>query len=263
MGFLFRSGISLFLTYTLTASSQLVPNEIPGCQYPSLTSSTYIYFTDPSDSKFAFSIKTGWTDTYDDILRQAITASGFNLSAGYNPSDSMSLCSWVNLGSVVVKGLHRGDISYREFPYTKPYRVPSNETMTRIRNILLDNSPDHDFSILMLTICLPIATIGVMYALAYWLLIRKVNPSTSSPDMELESMDYRRNSDLASPEKPNPFQTISSPPMPKEIKRRDSGPSPLSKVYSVKSASSSQYSEDYRASSIKAGENYSISNVSL
>lgn len=60
-----------------------------GCQYPSLTDGTYIYFT--ANDSLHYSISTPWTRFYPDALRADLAAQGFQLGEE-NSKNKSNLC---------------------------------------------------------------------------------------------------------------------------------------------------------------------------
>jgi hypothetical protein len=86
-----------------------------GCQYPSLSDGTYIYFTNHSDPLLHYSIYTPWTRFYPDALRADLVDQGFQLGAqhGKNGSD---VCGWETVEVVKIHGWHRGEVSFRHLP---------------------------------------------------------------------------------------------------------------------------------------------------
>ncbi|PSN71113.1 hypothetical protein BS50DRAFT_631125 [Corynespora cassiicola Philippines] len=183
--------IVFLVSVHFTLSTPFGRTQIPSCQYPSLTTSTYIYFTTPTDPNFLFSIKTPWTNFYDDDLRGVLPMKGFQLSP--MPSSSRDeICGWRHVESVTVTFIYHGDISYRpKYTAETPLRlmsrnvdrfvnisrhaahsdhqrtVPLNETLARIHNLLYGYSPDKDIIILLCEILIPI----LLFCLAYFLVL--------------------------------------------------------------------------------------------
>ncbi|KAF2866517.1 hypothetical protein BDV95DRAFT_201722 [Massariosphaeria phaeospora] len=108
------------------------PEQIPGCQYPSLTVETYVYFAAPSyDPAYTFSIKTPWINYYAKVLRTTLPAYGFKLVD--EPAIRQDkICNWTVSERVYVGMVHYADISYK---YNTDYQP-----------IALNQTPSHSFT---------------------------------------------------------------------------------------------------------------------
>jgi hypothetical protein len=105
-----------------------------GCQYPSLSDGTYIYFTNRSSPLLYYSIYTPWTRFYPDALRADLGEQGFQLGAQHGKNDS-DVCGWETVDVVKIHGWHRGEVSFRHLPgevvkITKAYNKTSPDSMT-------------------------------------------------------------------------------------------------------------------------------------
>ncbi|KAF2715177.1 hypothetical protein K504DRAFT_457344 [Pleomassaria siparia CBS 279.74] len=180
------------------------PQEIPGCQYPSLTSSAYIYFTTPDDPNFAFSIKTSWTITYEKMLRKALPVGGFTL-VDEPLIDRSEICDWKSLDSVVVGGIRGGDINYHlaiktpkpapahpplDTPRDNTPPTPSRTTLVRIRNVILSTSPVCDFALMIMSVISTILGISFITCMLIHI-VRRINHQNKSrvQDIELSSIN--------------------------------------------------------------------------
>lgn len=114
----FLSGALLF-SLSSSSASQFLPVSLssrlpPGCQYPSATEGTYIYFTHP-DEPFYYSISTPWTRFYPDALRADLAEQRFEIGVQHGETDN-DMCGWTTVDTVKDKGWLRGKVSYRKIP---------------------------------------------------------------------------------------------------------------------------------------------------
>jgi hypothetical protein len=192
-----------------------IPRQVPGCHYPTLGFKTYIHFYAPQDKTLVYAIGTEWRDTYDDILRKALSAHEFVL-LGAPSVNSSEICQWKDLDKVWVAGIHRGDISYQEVstssvldhfvPRNEP-QLPSNDTLIQIRNILLSNAPSYDLLMLILLCILPFLGTALLFGPIWYIAhYRQKASDAEDVDIELSSINapdtpYQSTLDLKIPEK--------------------------------------------------------------
>lgn len=98
-----------FFPSPTSALLPVFPSQPFGCQYPSATYGTYIYFTSPNDTNFAFAIHTGWKQYYPTALRATLILADFRLADAPREHDRKTLCKWQALDNVSIRGWHRGD----------------------------------------------------------------------------------------------------------------------------------------------------------
>ncbi|KAF2733487.1 hypothetical protein EJ04DRAFT_524426 [Polyplosphaeria fusca] len=159
---------------------------------------TYIHFVTSKDPNFFFSIRTAWTETYDDVLRNAIHTSGyFDITNELYKKDRVFLCNgWISYRTIQVAGIEHGEIEYKAKNASAGGLRPSNETLVRIEEILLAHAPDHDVLVLALWIVVP-SLASSMLVVIFMTFMNRSNQQDSSAktantneadDIELQSM---------------------------------------------------------------------------
>ncbi|KAF2254009.1 hypothetical protein BU26DRAFT_502109 [Trematosphaeria pertusa] len=272
----------ILLTLTLPSSAlaqfPFVLRQVPGCQYPSLSFGTFIYFTSPNEPGSEFAIYTGWTHYYPNVLKAILPTRGFALAKQPAATKKEEMCGWTQVDSVSVLGFHRGDVSWkanvnhseaivRVPPYlinpTHPSRRavqqhrphPRKETLAEIHSILRRNSPDADIAILILEIIAPIlgcVSVVVLILLMMRFLVRHGCCPTDNDDddtddaepqdIELSSINGRSISSIAPQyEQADSFADLQKPEQVK-VKSDEWFFTASSKIKELRSSSS--YSQD-------------------
>ncbi|KAF1967028.1 hypothetical protein BU23DRAFT_573531 [Bimuria novae-zelandiae CBS 107.79] len=112
-------GTTFLFTLVSSSSSQFLPlglfhREPAGCQYPSLSDGTYIYFDRPGEP-FHYSIFTPWSRFYPDAVRSDLAEQGFRLGVQHGANEN-DMCGWELVDEVKRSGWLRGKVSFRHLP---------------------------------------------------------------------------------------------------------------------------------------------------
>jgi hypothetical protein len=144
---------------------------VPGCSYRSNIWHKRVYFAEPFEPSFVFQISTVW-DNYASELARILPSEGFSLTSPppqYEPGD---ICKWKVLFDVQRASVMRGHVSYKErgVNETSAYRMPSNETLSRVRAVLVDHAPTRDVFLFVLEVAGPtIFLLAILLAAKYYL----------------------------------------------------------------------------------------------
>ncbi|KAF2657392.1 hypothetical protein K491DRAFT_714429 [Lophiostoma macrostomum CBS 122681] len=173
----------LLLPTTFAKDIEDIGAEIPGCSYQSNTWHKFVYFAEPFEPSFVFQISTVW-DHYAKELSRIIPSEGFILTAPPEKYETGDFCRWKFLFDVHSSSIMRGHVSYqeRDVDATGAYRMPSNETLSRVRAVLLDHAPVRDVFLFVLEAAGPTFFLVVILLAAKIYLHRKW---TKQEDVEL------------------------------------------------------------------------------
>jgi hypothetical protein len=249
----------LFAALSTSLGYRLQNVDVPGCGHVDASHSRYLYFTEPSETHQTLAIVTQWY-YYAQELQRVIRAEGFEFAKPPSPRGSPAACGWQFLFGVSRYGINHGHVIFKNYEhapsersmnFTLKYednsvsddeRLPSHETIQRVRTILVSHAPVRDILEIIMVVTVPVTGAAILLIMAYTLILWWYRDDDSSIE-EVEMTQFK----TTGSQQPS---DASPPSYPDSVRDRFAGV-----VYSFGKGRESGTIQAYRVSTIQNGRN--------